>query len=1682
MYAVSDNYKNRITENGRLFKGEVKVGETLFTDDDIISVELEESTTTGSNFEVGSIIANKLVVEIKTNKLLVYDGAAVIPKLSLEVSEGSFETVPLGKFRVFKPTINKNRVTLECYDDMMKLEYGFFPKSQSDSISSFIAQIKDKTGLGIKGVFPADVVTMPSGITYRQAIGHIASYLGKFARFNRDGKLELSGYKGSVSDVKAGNLIDGTEVKAGTGKVSYSDLSSVLERSSHGELSEKKVSDGAFLTVDITKALENNPNPTITFSFKANKERKILVYSSGKYDIGSYYINATTDLKTYSFTPGITKKSDTGSTTLIFYGIDEDLITTLEGLDFGIDIPQINYKITWEMRASKADFAAISLTGQEYEVSDSWQNHELVFDSNRIKDTYFGFTLKDSSNNISVRNVYLVPFKDSIIKYSDYGFKIIDPSQYSSLKLGEKEFRVGRVTSQIGESVVTLGEVGNEVQIKCPFMTKNQLNNIYNELKALSYMPFDVEFKGDIALEAGDKVLLIDELGRQYQSIVMHSKLSYAGGIKQTIKAVGLSEKAQEFKVSPNDNTQEIKKIVSELLVVNDLLAEKVTTQELNAWTARIDDLYATKAEIEILKTSTITTEYLKANYATIQDLRATNATIENLDSVYASINKLDAVDAQILSLKAGQADIAKLIGGKIDAKDITTEFLTAKLGEVKTAWITDAMIDKASVNKLMIDQANIKSTAILDAFIKNLSADKITTGTLDVGRIGAGSITVDKLESNINEKLGIVSNEEIELRIKDNVEGLRPGGSPVYSAEEARTGRFVVYENFKVESGKDHVISFDLKTSGDNGLLVYTQGGIEIKGGAIDGVTSKEYYFVTKATKVSDEPTKLIFFGTMEDITVSNLLVQEGNIPHRTNYVEKPKVLASINLSREGIRIDGEKLKITANTIIDDAVIKTANIQDLAVSGAKIANASISNAKLANASVDTANIKDLSVTSAKIQKAAIGTTQIADGSITNAKIVDLTANKITAGTLSVERLVIRGNEKSIVYAINNISGALQSKNVDTINGEVLTKRTITADKIVANAVTANEIASKTITANEIMANAITADSGIIADAAITTAKIANASISNAKLDRISANKVVIDTADIKDAAITTVKVKDASITDAKIVNIRANKILADWIESGHIKSNSLDVNVIKSSGWNSLDLSSNTSINLAVKNSTDGLSVKTNNLLEESVNKSGNLFSAFDLWKAVYYNGSTGEYTISFDMKSNVKDSTVLIYSKGRYDIGNYYLKADTSFKRYSVVCNIKYVTNVTNCDFVVCGINNPDSVITIKDVMFVKGRSLATDYIDYVKPNKVVASINLSDETITIDGKWLNITAQTTIANGVIRTAHIGDATITNAKLDRASVNRIKIGTADIADAAISSAKIEDAAITNAKLDRASANRIKIGTADIENAAITGAKIANASITNAKIGYQAVGNAEILDASITNAKIKDLSASKISTGTLKAKTGNNWWNLDTGEMFMENLKIKSSISAKNYIQIQKGVLSAIGERYQVQITNGEFKLVDTEQRHDSDKNLIITPTINFCYGYGSSGGSPSVTNGDGSLKVADHYSVSKRRLYIASFTRRCYIESFAIGSRQEFYVGIPDFTNMDIRSLTYVNIVPLNTKELNLAVRLYRFSSGCLSGFSVEATAVPGSPGVNDKTLGGKKYDLGVFLCYTV
>lgn len=112
---------------------------------------------------------------------------------------------------------------------------------------------------------------------------------------------------------------------------------------------------------------------------------------------------------------------------------------------------------------------------------------------------------------------------------------------------------------------------------------------------------------------------------------------------------------------------------------------------------------------------------------------------------------------------------------------------------------------------------------------------------------------------------------------------------------------------------------------------------------------------------------------------------------------VDKDGVITQINVSPEGVLIDGKYVHITGTTTIDNAVIKTAHIADLAVSNAKIANLAVNGAKIADASITTAKIGDLQVSTAKIANLAV----------TDAKIGSLSASKITTGTLDAGKISV---------------------------------------------------------------------------------------------------------------------------------------------------------------------------------------------------------------------------------------------------------------------------------------------------------------------------------------------------------------------------------------------------------------------------------------------------------------------------------------------------------------------------------------------------------------------------------------------------------------------------------------------------------------------------------------------------
>lgn len=182
--------------------------------------------------------------------------------------------------------------------------------------------------------------------------------------------------------------------------------------------------------------------------------------------------------------------------------------------------------------------------------------------------------------------------------------------------------------------------------------------------------------------------------------------------------------------------------------------------------------------------------------------------------------------------------------------------------------------------------------------------------------------------------------------------------------------------------------------------------------------------------------------------------------------------------------KVDAEYVQAHAITVdsldVIEASIKSAVIKEVQADFASIDYLEANYADIQLANVEKADIGTLLASIGLIDRATI-----VDGHITGfLDAVEINANKITAGTLIADRILLSGGEEGVLYALNNL-GELTSTNVDTLDGYVLTDRTINADKLIANSITANELDVNQIFGNEAVLNKIVSQE-IFSDAVAT--------------------------------------------------------------------------------------------------------------------------------------------------------------------------------------------------------------------------------------------------------------------------------------------------------------------------------------------------------------------------------------------------------------------------------------------------------------------------------------------------------------------------------------------------------------------------------------------------------------------
>lgn len=359
---------------------------------------------------------------------------------------------------------------------------------------------------------------------------------------------------------------------------------------------------------------------------------------------------------------------------------------------------------------------------------------------------------------------------------------------------------------------------------------------------------------------------------------------------------------------------------------------------------------------------------------------------------------------------------------------------------------IEDSTIRGSIFKDGTIDGSKIKDSTITGSLIADstIKGSNIEEGTITGSKIKAATITGALIVD------GTIRGNHI---MESSIDGSKIEDSAITESKISNSS----ITNSKIKDGEIENAKIKDATLTGAKIKDATIGFAKVDSSFIKDLTADKAYIENLKASIAD---------------IGYLTADEANIKYAT--------IASLEVV-DG-KIDNlETIAITTNNL-------SAKVADLGYLNADTADLKYANIELSN--IDVANVGTFFANVGLIDRATI-----VDGHVTGfLDSVEVNANKITAGTLVADRILLKGSENGLLYALNNL-GELTSKTVDTLDGYVLTDRTINADKIVASSITANELDVDDIFADSAVVSKIFAQN-ITATGVISGATLVSASIS----------------------------------------------------------------------------------------------------------------------------------------------------------------------------------------------------------------------------------------------------------------------------------------------------------------------------------------------------------------------------------------------------------------------------------------------------------------------------------------------------------------------------------------------------------------------------------------------------------
>ena len=373
--------------------------------------------------------------------------------------------------------------------------------------------------------------------------------------------------------------------------------------------------------------------------------------------------------------------------------------------------------------------------------------------------------------------------KFTIVTPKDNSYSI-GTSNYFDYKREETKYKIGKISCQSGEEILSKGSIGvdsMELQFENPWVNNTILTDIYTKLNGFEYLGYSMKWQGDISLDVGDIVTITDKKGVVRKHPILSQKFTYTGGLTSEISAKGENKNKNEFSGS-GPYAKKVERVVMELALINKALIDVAYIGDLTAGNIKFDTASGTIMDLQTLLAKfvtgengqflNLTTDNVTISNALIKDVIAKSISVEDLKASTISTNKF-----KIASDNGG----IEIVGATQQFKDKNSK-VRIQMGQ-DTQGNFNFILRGEDGTTTLIDHTGIKEKAIADDLIKEKMIAENAVGEKQINY----SSLVTGLNKDANTSLIQASKVAIDLTgqkldvafnsLKSNVDNMDIGG-----------------------------------------------------------------------------------------------------------------------------------------------------------------------------------------------------------------------------------------------------------------------------------------------------------------------------------------------------------------------------------------------------------------------------------------------------------------------------------------------------------------------------------------------------------------------------------------------------------------------------------------------------------------------------------------------------------------------------------------------------------------------------------------------------------------------------------------------------------------------------------------------------------------------------------------